>query len=88
MLSIVDLLDQLRGMSCFSKIGLRLNIITLYLEQDIVKTAFYTQYGNFKFLIMPFSPVTFMDLINRIFHPYLNWFVVVFEDDILIYLAS
>ena len=87
---IDDLFDQLRGVQVYSKIDLRTGYHQLrVMEADILKTAFKTQYGHFKFIVMPFGLMNaltaFMDLIHKVFQPYLNQFVVAFVDDILIY---
>ncbi|GJS73809.1 putative reverse transcriptase domain-containing protein [Tanacetum coccineum] len=87
---IDDLFNELPGAKFFSKIDLGSGYHQLYVkEQDVSKIAFQTRYGHYEFRVMSFGLTNalaiFMDLVNRVFHEYLDRFVTVFIDDILMY---
>jgi hypothetical protein len=90
---IDDLFDQLRGAYVFSKIDLQLGYHQLKVREcDIPKTAFVLRYGLYEFMVMSFgltnAPAYFMYMMNKVFMEYLDKFVMVFIDDILVYSRS
>ena len=87
---IANLFNQLGKARYFTKLDLRLGYYQVRItEGDKPKTTCVTRYGSYEFLMMPFgltnAPTTFYTLMNKIFHPYLDKFVVVYLDDIIIY---
>jgi len=90
---IDDLMDQLVGARVFSKIDFRSGYHQIKIkDEDIQKTAFRTRYVHCEYTVMPFgvtnAPGVCIEYMNRIFHAYLDHFMVVFIDDILVYSKS
>jgi len=87
---IDDLMDRFHGSSVFSKIDLWSGYHQILVKvDDVQKTAFRSWYGHYEYMVMPFgvtnAPTVLMDYMNRMFRPFLDKFVVVFIDDILLY---
>jgi hypothetical protein len=87
---IDDLFDQLKDAKIFSKIDLRSGYHQVRIkDEDINKPTFKTRYGHYEFTVVPFglsnAPIVFMCLMNGVFREYLDKFVIVFLDDILVY---
>lgn len=87
---INDYFDWIKGVTVISNIDLRSGYHQLCIkEEDNYKTSFHTRYDNYEFMVVPFgltnAPTTFMYLMNNMFHRYLDKFVIMFIDDILVY---
>jgi hypothetical protein len=90
LLRIDDLFDQLKGVKIFLKIDLRSGYHQVRIkDEDINKTSFRTRYGHYEFTVVPFglsnAPIVFMCLMNGVFRDYLDNFVIVFLDEIMVY---
>jgi len=90
---IDDMLDRVGGSKYFSKIDLRSGYHQIKIaEEDIYKTAFRTRYGHFEFKVMPFgltnAPATFQSMMNNLFQEYIDKFVSIYIDDILVFSKS
>ena len=87
---IHDLFDQIQGSSYFLKIDLRSRYHQLQVKEEYVgMNTFRTRYGHYEFVLLPFgltnAPAMFIDLMNRVCRPYLDKFMIVFINDILVY---